>query len=73
MHGGKLWSCISKSVHHLVQFGQISSHDGEVGSRLSYILDSLYEESVDHLTWATCEVLLHAELRRITGNDAQLL
>lgn len=44
------WSCISKYVHYLVQFGQMSGHDSEVGGRLSYILDSLYEESIDHLT-----------------------
>lgn len=34
---------------NLVEFGQISGHDGEVGGRLSDILDSLYKEPVDHL------------------------
>lgn len=36
-------------LRHLVQFGQISRHDGEVGRRLPHILDSLHKEAVDNL------------------------
>lgn len=37
-------------MRHLVQFRQVSRHDGEVGRRLPHILDSLHEEAVDNLT-----------------------
>lgn len=35
---------------HLVQFRQVSRHDGEVGRRLPHILDSLHEEAINYLT-----------------------
>lgn len=40
---------IGTKAHYLVQFGQASSHDGEVGGRLSHVLDSLHKEAIHHL------------------------
>lgn len=39
-----------ENVFHLVQFHQVSRHDGEVRRRLPHILDSLHEEAINCLT-----------------------
>lgn len=33
----------------LIEFGQVSGHDGQVGRRLPHVLDSLNEEAINHL------------------------